>query len=213
MSSAQSIITIVDYGIGNRGSIVNMLKRIGAPCRVSGDPQEVASAEALIVPGVGAFDAGMANLNERGLTEAIRSAAIERRTPVLGICLGMQLLAEGSEEGVLPGLSLVRGHAKRFQQPAQDTPIKIPHMSWAQLEIVRPNRLFDDGEQRFYFVHSYHVACDDARDVIGLADHGGRFVAAFERGNVLGVQFHPEKSHRYGMRLLKNFAERVCVPA
>lgn len=213
MSAAKQMITIVDYGVGNRGSIVNMLKRIGAPCRISGDPQEVSNAEALIVPGVGAFDAGMTNLNERGLTDAIRSAANERRAPILGICLGMQLLAEGSEEGVLPGLSLVRGKAQRFQQPGSGPQIKIPNMGWVDVEIARPSRLFDDGVQRFYFVHSYHVVCDDPQDVTAFGNHGGRYVAAFERDNVLGVQFHPEKSHRYGMQLLKNFAERVCVPA
>jgi glutamine amidotransferase len=213
MSTEKPAITIVDYDVGNRGSIVNMLRRIGVPCRVASDPREIAEASALIVPGVGAFDAGMKNLNERGLVAPIRHAALERRVPTLGICLGMQLMADGSDEGVLPGLSLISGRARRFQQPKHGPAIKVPHMGWTNLEIARPNRFLNEGEPRFYFVHSYHVVCGEPQDVIAFVNHGGRCVAAFERGNILGVQFHPEKSHRYGMQLLKTFAEQACVPA
>jgi glutamine amidotransferase len=213
MSSDKPKITVVDYGTGNRGSIVNMLRRIGVACDVTDTPSGVAAATSLIIPGVGAFDAGMKNLESRGLVGPIREAALERGVPTLGICLGMQLLADGSEEGVLPGLSLIPGRARRFVQPADGPPIKIPHMGWANLEIARANRFLSEGEQRFYFVHSYHVVCDVAEDVIAFANHGGRCVAAFERRNILGVQFHPEKSHRFGMELLKTFAEQTCAPA
>jgi glutamine amidotransferase len=196
-------ITIIG-GLGNVGSVRNMLARLGIGAEVTGDPDRVRAARKLILPGVGAFDAGVNGLRERGLDEALREA-VTAGSSILGICLGMQLLLQGSEEGSLPGLGLVAGRARRFI--ADGARLRVPHMGW---NIVRPTRnslLFDrDGpEQRFYFVHSYFVECDDPADVVGVTSYGHEFVAALEHGPVLGVQFHAEKSHRFGMALLKRF--------
>ncbi|MGD0023424.1 MAG: imidazole glycerol phosphate synthase subunit HisH [Xanthobacteraceae bacterium] len=200
------MICIIDYGLGNRSAILNMLKRLGIPARLSGDPDEVAAAERLILPGVGAFDTGMANLTERGLIDPIRHAVTTRGVPMLGICLGMQLLCAASEEGVSAGLGLVRGRCIRFV-PTDAERIKVPHMGWAELDVVRPSRLFGAGTKpRFYFVHSYYVACDAPDIVTAEVRHGVRFAAALEQDRLFGVQFHPEKSHRFGMKLLQAFA-------
>jgi glutamine amidotransferase len=203
------MITVVDWGLGNLGSITNMLRYLGVDCRLSSDPGEISAAERLILPGVGAFDAGMQNLSARGLVDALHAVALDRRRPVLGICLGMQLLFEGSEEGERPGLGWLKGRAVKFDLGDNPDRLRIPHMGWSEIELVRPGRLFPaslEGE-RFYFVHSYHVACADPADVVGTACHGARFTAAVERGLIMGAQFHPEKSHRFGMRVLKAFAE------
>jgi len=201
------MINIVDYGVGNCGSIASMLSYLGIANRISGDPADIATAERLILPGVGAFDTGMQNLEDRRLVEPLHRAACDRQTPVLGICLGMQLMCGGSDEGHRPGLGIIDAHCVRFDPAVAASPIKVPHMSWAELDVVRPGRLFPgDERQRFYFVHSYHVVCAQADDVAARARHGIQFTAAIERGSVFGVQFHPEKSHRFGMRLLQTFA-------
>jgi glutamine amidotransferase len=208
------MITIIDYGLGNLGSILNVLRRVGVAGRIASDPSEIANAERLILPGVGAFDAGMTNLAERGLIEPIKHAALQRRSPLLGICLGMQLMCKSSEEGQLPGLGLIDAKCVRFDASKSSETIKIPHMGWSELQVVRPNTLFAmESRSRFYFVHSYHVLCNDPDDVTALARHGEYFTAAFERYSLIGVQFHPEKSHRFGMELLRKFAEAPCVLA
>jgi len=201
------MITIIDYGLGNRSAILNMLKRIGIPARLSSEAAEIAEAERLILPGVGAFDTGMQNLKERNLIEPIRRAVSGRRVPMLGICLGMQLMCDGSEEGRAAGLGLVRGRCLRFV-PTAEHPIKVPHMGWSELDVVRPSRLFGEGNKpRFYFVHSYHVACEPKDIVTAEVEYGVRFAAVFEQDRLFGVQFHPEKSHRFGMNLLQAFAK------
>lgn len=199
------MITIVDYGLGNLGSIQNMLRRIGADSVITRDVNEITRATKLILPGVGAFDAGMRNLHEYGLVEALNHKVKREKIPVLGICLGMQLMAEASEEGVLPGLGWVGAKTRRFSAAEGR---KVPHMGWRAVEIRKHCGLVAGLEQgsRFYFVHSYFVACHDRKDALLSADYGGTFDAAFAAGNVMGVQFHPEKSHRFGMRLLGNFA-------
>lgn len=199
------MITIIDYGLGNRAAILNMLDRLGIAARLATGAEEVANAERLILPGVGAFDSGMASLGERGLIEPIRDAA-RRQIPVLGICLGMQLLGDSSEEGTMPGLGLVRARCLKFV-PTMANPIKIPHMGWAEPVLVRRGRLFgNEPRPRYYFVHSYHMSCEDPSIVTAQVDYGAPFTAAFEQGHVFGVQFHPEKSHRFGMQLLTAFA-------
>lgn len=199
------MITVVDYGMGNLGSVLNMFKRIGAPAMITGDPDDVAKATKLLLPGVGAFDNAMSRINESGLREVLDRKAREERIPILGICLGMQLLTRSSEEGKLPGLGWIGAATRRF--PAAPG-LKVPHMGWNAVSPTQANPLTDGlpEETRFYFVHSYCVGVDDPRDSILKASHGVTFDAAICHGNVYGAQFHPEKSHRFGMKLLQNFA-------
>lgn len=199
--------TIINYGMGNCGSVLNMIRFIGGEAHLSASPDEVRSANTLILPGVGAFDAGITALRETGMDAAIHEAVTKNGASLLGICLGMQLLMESSEEGNLPGLSMVPGKVKRFQ--LQDLKLRVPHMGWNEVQPVRSSTLFDSNteEYRFYFVHSYYVECDDPEDIVGITHYGHDFTSAFEHGRVLGVQFHPEKSHRFGMVLLKRFLE------
>lgn len=198
------MVGVLDYGAGNVGSVIRMIERAGGTAARVSTPAEIASAAKLILPGVGAFDHGMGRLRDRGLIPALEQAVLRRRVPVLGICLGMQLLCNCSEEGSEPGLGWIDAEVRRF--PAQPG-LRVPHMGWNTLKVVRPNTVVppDGGEQRFYFVHSFRVVCNDPVDPIATASHGGEFVAAFERDNILGVQFHPEKSHRFGMELLRHF--------
>ncbi|PSR18713.1 imidazole glycerol phosphate synthase subunit HisH [filamentous cyanobacterium CCP3] len=204
------MIVILDYGMGNLGSVLNMLRKIGAEATISSDPDQILAASKLILPGVGAFDRGMANLAQRGLLDPLNRAVLEQRTPVLGICLGIQLMTRTSEEGTKPGLGWFEADTVRFQLSdlPGDRRHKIPHMGWNDVHYSPDSKLFQgwDGEARFYFVHSYYVTAQRSQDVAGTAAYGREFVAALERDHIFGVQFHPEKSHRYGMQLLKNFA-------
>jgi len=205
------MIVVVDYGLGNLGSIANMLKKIGAHAVVSSDPAVVEKADKLILPGVGAFDAGMKNLETRGLIPLLNYRVLEQKTPILGVCLGMQLLCKRSEEGQLPGLGWLDAEVIRFKFDGNIANLKIPHMGWNTLTVRQPYPLFADleAENRFYFVHSYHVVCADRGNVLAQTNYGFDFASAVVKDNIMGVQFHPEKSHKFGMRLYKNFAERV----
>lgn len=202
------MIVIVDYGMGNLGSIHNMFHRLGLDSTVTGDPAGIARADKLILPGVGAFDVGMRNLRERGLIPLLETKVRRDRTPVLGICLGMQLLSLRSEEGQLPGLGWIEAETVRFRFENQVAPLKVPHMGWNHVRPRKDLPLFDRmyEQPRFYFVHSYHVHCRNPEDVWLSSQYGFEFTAAVQRDNVVGVQFHPEKSHKFGMRLLENFA-------
>jgi len=199
------MIVIVDYGMGNLGSIQNMLKAVGVKSRVSSDSKIVLEAEKLILPGVGAFDSAMERINGSGLREILDRKALDDKVPILGICLGMQLLTRGSEEGALPGLGWIPGDTKRF--PRIDD-LKVPHMGWNLVRNTSSSKLTKDlGEEaRFYFVHSYAVSVDDQRNSILKTSYGIEFDSAIEKDNIMGVQFHPEKSHRFGKALFKNFA-------
>ena len=201
------MLLIVDYGLGNLASIQNMLKRVGVESRVSSVPADIEAAPRIILPGVGAFDAGMANLRERGLEAPLRRRA-EAGIPILGLCLGMQLLAVRSEEGTHQGLGWIDADVVRFRfEGERQRP--VPHMGWNSLTKTRESVLVDtsDPETRFYFVHSFHLRCRDASDVAATASYGYEFPAVVERGNVMGTQFHPEKSHKFGMQLLRRFVE------
>lgn len=200
-------VSILDYGLGNLGSIRNMFRKIGTEAVAVATPEGLLGASKILLPGVGSFDAGMRALEARGLAESLLGRA-RAGIPILGICLGMQLLTRGSEEGTLPGLGLFDARCRRLQVPAGSA-LKVPHMGWAQLTRRKDSRLLRglDENARFYFVHSFHVVCTDPADVLATSDHGGEFVSMIERGNVMGAQFHPEKSHRFGMQLFRNFAE------
>jgi len=205
------MIAIVDYGLGNLGSIANMLKKVGAEAVVSSEPAVLASADKLILPGVGAFDHGMKNLMDRNLIPLLNDKVLQGRTPLLGLCLGMQLLTRCSEEGHLPGLGWVDAETVRFKFDETQTRLKIPHMGWNTLKMCQPHPLMAGmaDEPQFYFVHSYYVRCMCADSVLAKTNHGCDFVSAVVQDNVMGVQFHPEKSHSFGMQLFRNFAERL----
>ncbi len=197
-------ITIVSCGLGNVGSVRNMFRQLDCDVVVSADPAEISRADKIILPGVGAFDAGMEALCSLGVDEAVHTAVTRNNAYLLGICLGMQMLVESSEEGHKAGLRFVPGRARRF---VPDGDLRVPHMGWNVVRPARNSTLLDLGaeEQRFYFVHSYFVECSDPRDVAGLTTYGDEFVSVLERGRVLGVQFHAEKSHRFGMALFRRF--------
>lgn len=202
------MITIVDYDTGNIRSIVNMLRALGVESRISGEPGQIATAERLILPGVGHFDHGMSELRKRGLVAPLERRVREEGMPILGICLGAQLLTRSSEEGSLPGLGWIDGRTVRFDRARMNARLRVPHMGWADTWAMRDNPLLEDasGDARFYYVHGYHIVCDDPAQAILGAHHGYDFISGVKRANVLGVQFHPEKSHRFGMRVLRNFA-------
>lgn len=205
----KSTITIVDYGVGNVGSIQNMLKKVGARSVVASSPDAILQATKLILPGVGAFDAGMDNLARSGLVAALNHKALEERTPVLGLCLGMQLMTRGSQEGRLPGLGWVDADTCKFDGTAMPG-LKVPHMGWNLVAPAKQNPILKgySADTRFYFVHSYYVRCDDPTDALLKCAYAGiSFDAGFQHHNLIGVQFHPEKSHRFGMWLLRNFTE------
>ena len=198
-------VCIVDYGMGNVGSIANMLKYLGVKNYISSDPNNLIDASHIILPGVGKFDAAISNLNTRQLVDPLNEIAKNESIPIMGICLGMQILCKSSEEGSLPGLGLIDAEVKLFQH-SEMTALKVPHMGWNYVQPYNENYIFKNiQEPRFYFVHSYYVSCNNTKNIIGLTNYGKSFVSAFEEGRMLGLQFHPEKSHKYGMNVFKNF--------
>ena len=203
------MIVVVDYRMGNLGSIANILRKVGAEAVVSADANVIGEATKLILPGVGAFDEGMKNIGTLGLREVLDRRVLRNRVPTLGICLGMQLMARRSEEGESPGLGWIAGDVKRFRFAPEQAKLKVPHMGWNTVKAQKRSPLFDGFAEppRFYFVHSYYIVCDDAGDVLATASYGGDFTAAVQKGNLMGVQFHPEKSHKFGMALFRNFVE------
>jgi glutamine amidotransferase len=204
------MISILDYGIGNAKSVIRMIEKVGGNAKAITSPEEVLAADKLIIPGVGAFDHGIEQLQSLNLMAPLNTIAKESKTPILGICLGMQLMCKSSEEGNLNGLSWIDAEVAYFRA-ARDASLPVPHMGWNTIHIKQKNALITDEEQRFYFVHSYWVKCNDTLDVIATANYGGEFVAAFHHNNLYGVQFHPEKSHRFGMSLMKKFVEMPNV--
>jgi imidazole glycerol-phosphate synthase subunit HisH len=201
------MITIVDYGVGNTGALLNMFDYLGIDAEASDTPEAIARASQLVLPGVGTFDKAMTTLRARGLVPALDEAVLVRHVPVLGVCLGMQLLARRSEEGNEPGLGWINADVRRIELPA-GSPLKVPHIGWQHTRVIRPSRLFATAadDARFYFDHSYHLVCDDPADVLATIDYGTPLCCAAGHGHITGVQFHPEKSHRQGMQLLAAFA-------
>lgn len=199
------MITILDYNMGNLGSIFNMFKKIGFESIITNDKEKIRQASKIILPGVGSFNHAMKNLKKTNLIPLLNKKVIEDKTPILGICLGMQILAKDSEEGTIPGLGWIDAHVKKFA-PSE---LPIPHMGWNYINIAKDHPLVNNmnKESRFYFVHSYYLSCNNISDIITETDYGARFTSSIAHKNIYGVQFHPEKSHRHGMQLLKNFAE------
>ena len=201
------MITIIDYGLGNLGSIKNMLKKIGSEAEITSDLEKIAQADKLILPGVGAFDNGMSNLNELGMVSLLNKKVLEEKVPILGVCLGMQLFTQRSEEGEMPGLGWVDAETIKFDASKSEQQFTIPHMGWEYVQAKKSSKLLENmyEESKYYFVHAYHVKCNRPEDVLLTTDYILEFDAAFEKDNIIGVQFHPEKSHKFGMQLFKNF--------
>ena len=199
---------VLDYGLGNIGSIQNMLRKIGHTATLSCSPEVIKNADRLILPGVGSFDAGMAKLEEYGLVELLNDEVVIKKKPILGICLGMQLLMNRSDEGKRNGLSFIPGSAVRFKADELGDRKKVPHMGWNFVRPENKTALFTgvDERSKFYFVHSYYASVED-KYIISSTDYGKTFASAIGNDNILGVQFHPEKSHKHGMALLKNYVE------
>lgn len=203
------MITIIDYNTGNLGSIKNMLKRLGIPSQITNDIAKIEQAEKLILPGVGHFDYGMKNLHNSGVVNMLNQKVLENKTPILGICLGVQLLTEASEEGTEKGLGWIKGKTIAFDKSKLASNQKVPHMGWTDVAHYSQSKLFEDmfDEPRFYFVHSFHLSLEDKSDCLVTANYGYDFAAGIEHQNILGTQFHPEKSHKFGMKVLENFAK------
>ena len=204
------MIVIIDYGIGNLMSIKNMLKKAGfGDVIISSKEEDILTADKLILPGVGNFDYGMTHLENAGFIDTLNKKVLHDKTPILGICLGAQLLTKGSEEGNRSGLSWVNAKTVRFDPLKMSSNHKVPHMGWGDVKLRKESKLFDNmpSAARFYFVHSYHIQCEHAVDELLSCDYGYMFTAGIEHENIIGVQFHPEKSHKFGLTLLRNFVQ------
>ena len=202
------MIIIVDYGMGNLGSISNMVRKLGYNVEISSNPTSINKASKLILPGVGAFDKAIKNIKDCGLQDVIISRVKLDKIPIMGICLGMQIMTNKSEEGSSEGLGLIPGEVKKFSF-GSTARLKIPHMGWNEIKINKDSRLLNDMYEgaRFYFVHSYYTVCRDEHYVLTTSSYGFDFTSSFEKDNLVGVQFHPEKSHKFGMKLMQNFIE------
>jgi len=204
------MIRIVDYGVGNIQAFLNLFKRLGVDAQRAETPEALVGASRLVLPGVGHFDHAMQRLNDSGLRPQLEELVLGSKVPVVGVCVGMQMLAGGSDEGVLPGLNWVPGRVHAFADHAQSANLPMPHMGWNQLQPSAEAKLFSkgfDGTPQFYFLHSYYFDAQDKKDVAATAYYGMDFDAVVSRGHIHGVQCHPEKSHHWGEQLLKNFVE------
>lgn len=201
------MVVIIDYGLGNLGTILSKLKRLEIKAAISSDPQVLSDASKLILPGVGHFAQGMENLKKSGLIPVLEEKVLKQKTPILGICLGMQLLTNFSEEGNEQGLSWIKGETKKFSFPSKLN-LRVPHVGWDSVKILKKDPLFEGikNNSYFYFTHSYYVSSPE-ENVIGQTDYGIKFASIIKKDNIIGVQFHPEKSHKHGLKLLKNFID------
>ena len=208
MANEKPKIIVLDYGTGNLNSVKRTLSRVGVTTILTSSADDIRTADKIIMPGVGHFGRAMESLEKLGIVDALNEAVLERRTPVLGICLGMELMAKTSEEGDSCGLGWLDAETVRFDIPREQR-FKVPHMGWNQVDVKKPSRLMKDIDPtaEFYFAHSYHLNANDAADVLCETEYGIRFPSAIEKDNIFGVQYHPEKSHDAGAELLKNFVE------
>ncbi len=203
------MLVIVNYGVGNLASISNMLKKIGVAATIGNTVEQVRAAEKIVLPGVGHFDYCMQELKKAPFFDALHEKVLNEKVPVLGICVGSQMLMENSEEGNETGLGWIKGKVVRFKKDELPADHKIPHMSWSEVHPKGNQPLYQGiDEPRFYFVHSFHIQPADPGDITATADYGHPFTASVGHGNIQGVQFHPEKSHKFGMQLYSNFAQR-----
>jgi imidazole glycerol-phosphate synthase subunit HisH len=203
------MIAIIDYGVGNIRAFANIYKRLEVPLIFAKKVEDLKGATKLILPGVGAFDHAMSQLQKSGMKETLDDLVIEKKIPVLGICVGMQMLAATSDEGSLAGLGWIDASVKRFDEKVIQHTTHLPHMGWNDIEAVQENKLLEGLEKRakFYFLHSYYFQCNEKDDIIATSLYGIEFSCAVNRGNIYGVQFHPEKSHQFGIQLLDNFSK------
>jgi glutamine amidotransferase len=202
------MIAIIDYGVGNIRAFANIYKKLNIPFKIANSPDDLNNVTKLILPGVGAFDHAMVQLNKSGMRKMLDELVIDHKLPVVGICVGMQMLAKSSEEGVLPGLGWLDASVKRFDELKINFKTHLPHMGWNDIVPVRENKLLLglENNAKFYFLHSYYFHCNNAEDKIAETSYGISFSCAVNKDNIYGVQFHPEKSHQYGIQLLSNFA-------
>lgn len=202
------MITIIDYGSGNISAIANIYTRLKIPFKIAATPVEVEGSKKIILPGVGAFDETIAKLDQSGLRNVLDNEVLENKIPVLGICVGMQILANKSEEGTLPGLGWINGHVRRIDKTLLNQKPKIPHLGWNSIKVIKQTSLFNgiDEEEGFYFLHSFYFECGAQEDVLSETIYGKSFASSIHHNNIYGVQFHPEKSHNNGIRLLENFS-------
>jgi glutamine amidotransferase len=202
------MIVLIDYGLGNLNSFLNVFKRVNIDARLAKNSSDLDGATKLILPGVGAFDHAMEKLNGSGMRDKLDKLVLEEKIPVVGICVGMQILGKASEEGKLPGLGWIDGDVEKFDERTIQYKTKLPHMGWNDVNVKRENPLFSklENDALFYFLHSYYFKCNNQDDILATADYGVEFSCVINSGNIYGVQFHPEKSHHYGEQLLYNFA-------
>ncbi len=202
------MITIVNYGLGNIRAFLNVFHRLNIEASAASSASELKGASKVVLPGVGAFDHAMQRLDESGMRGPLEELALDAQVPVLGVCVGMQMLGHSSDEGVLPGLGWIAGRVRRFGSVEPFGGLPLPHMGWNDVQPVPGNPLFRqlESDPRFYFLHSYYMDCERPPDVAAVSTYGIRFCCAVNAGNIYGVQFHPEKSHHNGTQLLKNFA-------
>lgn len=203
------MITIVNYGLGNIRAFANIYKRLNIPARIASSTDELADSEKIILPGVGAFDWAMTRLNHSGMRERLDDFVARQKCTVLGICVGMQIMAKRSDEGLLEGLGWIDAEVKKFDETTFTDQTRLPHMGWNDVSPRRNGCLFRglESDARFYFLHSYYFSPQQEGDVLAVTDYNGSFASSVRAGNVFGVQFHPEKSHQWGIQLLRNFAE------
>lgn len=202
------MITIIDYGSGNLLSVATAFRKLGADLKVSSSPADVAAADKLVLPGVGSLGDGMDQLRRSGLVDLLNQRILAERVPILGICLGLQMFTKRSEEDDAPGFGWIDAETRRFR-PAADSQLKVPHLGWNEVARRREHAILQGIPDRtcFYFAHSYHLVCHQPADVLTTTVYGDEFVSGIERGNLFGFQFHPEKSHDFGWRLIRNFLD------
>lgn len=203
------MITIIDYGVGNINAFINVYKRVDVPTRVAKTAADLEGAQKLILPGVGHFDHAMSELIKSGMRDKLDELVLDRQVPVIGICVGMQMMANASDEGKMEGLKWIDASVKKFDETKIKQVTRLPHMGWNDVRPVKKSPLFDGLEHDaiFYFLHSYYFECHRSEDILAISEYGGEFACAANKGNVYGIQFHPEKSHQFGEKLLHNFAK------